>query len=96
MSCVMVKGQELDLRSLVLETPLPQLWRIFTRIVNASQVTDAGLTLTGAQAYLMEAPVIQVDHGTFWTAMNYFLQRTNAKYLRRMKRKLKSRGARED
>lgn len=84
------------MRSLVCYTQLPELWDIFKKIISISPINEGGFTLINAGVYLnnyetsREAAIFnnvtprelpQITHQEFWELMEYFLDRTNEKFL---------------
>lgn len=86
-SCKYVVAQEIDLRSMVLYTQLPELWDIFRDIIAISPMTEIGFTLLGASDYLAgyDLEALQVTHREFWKTMIGFLSRINSNFLAKKK-----------
>jgi len=78
-----IRSHPIDFRTLVQCTPLPRLWGIFLYIVSVSPVSESGLSMAGAGAYLQDCPPLNVTHSEFWGVMSYFLSRQNRKLLRK-------------
>jgi len=81
--------QKINLRDLILYTPLPELWDVFCRIVTISPLDSQGyLTLTMAEP-VIKSLNLNVTHEEFWVAMTEFLSRKNHKILLKKKRENK-------
>lgn len=88
--CIYITGgQKIDLRTLVRCTILPELWNIFTGIINVSPVADSGFTLSNAQTFLNGCKLPSISHKDFWATMMYFLKRMNTKFRIRREQKLR-------
>ena len=84
-SCLYITDHDVDLRRLITLTVLPELWSAFQTIISISPVTKNGFSLVGASSFLDGYELPQVTHSEFWTVMKYFLNRTNEKFLARLK-----------
>ena len=88
-SCFRIQDPHINIRHLVLYTKLPELWQIFTDVVNTSPLDANGfLTLGNMQAYLSTLPELPVAVSIFWECMSYFLSRRNHKIYLDRKRKV--------
>jgi hypothetical protein len=88
-SCFRIQDPHINIRQLVQCTKLPELWDIFTTIVNISPLDANGfITIDNAHAYLSTLPELPVGLKVFWDAMSYFLSRRNHKIYLDRKRKV--------
>jgi len=86
--CVYITDRELDIKRLIILTPLPELWSTFQTLITVSPLSEYGFSFSGASSYLdgYTNPT-QVTHGQFWGAMRYFLSRLNEKFAQKQKAK---------
>ena len=89
--CVYITDRELDIKRLVILTPLPELWSAFQHIISVSAITEHGFNLSGAYSFLdgYSHPA-QVTHSEFWSSMRYFLGRLNEKFAQKQKANARS------
>jgi hypothetical protein len=87
-SCFHTKSAKLNLKNILLYSDVPELWNIFNDVINISQVSEAGLTLSGMEVYLKGSSYLsRYRREDFWLAMGVFLNETNSYYHRKKKEK---------
>jgi hypothetical protein len=85
--CVYVPDQNINLKNLIKYTYLPELWDVFNTVLSISSASENGMTLDNAMVYLKDFDIsrLQLTHSRFWLIMKYFLDRTNKKFLSKLK-----------
>jgi hypothetical protein len=87
--CKYIVGAEINFKSLVLYTQLPELWDIFRRVISLSNFNpDSGYSLDNLEVVLNYSNIhlAQLTHNIFWSILIYFLDRTNQIYFARKRR----------
>ena len=74
------KSAAIDIRSIILNTPILDLWQAFESVFVMSPINDYGFSLvmfSAMEEYIVAPLVNRVTQAEFWIAMKLFLSRAN-------------------